>query len=289
MTTRAPTASASPTTESTSALVVAGTLAPVAEPAASASSTTESTSAPVFAGTPAPVAEPAASASSTGTHESALASSAVKPLLSAPKLIYHHMPESAKLVVRSYCHIWDTKGKHIRFREFSVVFNAMKDMGILQSERNMRRIYNNEKEGYMLSKSADWGYTTRPDLTQEMFELDQDLISRSKPREHQLTELEEPVIQAATDGHQNVTLPRKYYEEMKSALRSLKGTPGFGIRTVRVAAMRVWKKNFATILPGCLTPFEWVPADSWCPQISQRRDGIFVAPCHRKKGNFYWI
>ena len=172
------------------------------------------------------------------------------------------MPESATLIVRSYCHVWDTKGQHAFFRTFLVVFNDMSNLGIECSKSTMRRIYNNEKESYLLKKP--FSYTIRPDLTHEIFELDQEKMSRSKPPAH---ELEEPVIQAAKPGaaqQTTTTLPRKYFEEMKLSLLALKGTPGFGIRTVRVAAMRIWKKNFASILPGCLTPFNWAPSDTWC-------------------------
>ena len=206
---------------------------------------------------------PAASANST-THESAPAASA-NPTAheSAPKLTYHKMSKNAKLVIRSYCHVWDKNGKHATFRDFQLVFDGMKDIGIQCAEATMRRVYNSEKNGYVFANSNSWGFTTRPDLTQAFFEIEEELKSRSKPRAPQMAELEEPVIQAEGAAH-HTTLPRKYFEDMKVSLRSLKGTPGFGIRTVRVAAMRVWRKHFATILPGCLTPFDWAPSDSWC-------------------------
>ena len=132
-------------------------------------------------------------------------------------------------------------------------------MGIECSKATMRRIYNIETEGFFHSKPC--AYTNRPDLTHEMFELDEEKKSRSKPRAH---ELEEPVIQAAKGAAPKTTLPRKYFEEIKLSLLALKGTPGFGIRTVRVAAMRIWKKYFTSILPGCLTAFNWAPSDGWC-------------------------
>ena len=176
------------------------------------------------------------------------------------------MPDSAKLIVRSYCHVWDTKGQHTSFRDFTVVFIDMINMGIKCSEATMRRIYNKEIIGHTHSKS--WSYTIRPDLTLEMYQLDEEKKSRSKPRSAALTEVEEPVIQVKGAAH-NTTLPRKYFEEIRSSLRALKGTPGFGIRTARAAAMRVWKKNFAAILPGCLTPFDWAPSDSWCYSFLQ--------------------
>ena len=96
-----------------------------------------------------------------------------------------------------------------------------------------------------------------------MHELE-DLKPRSKPRARELPDLEEPIIRTVQGAAFQTTLPRKYFEEIKVSVRSLKGTPGFGIRTVRVAAMRVWKKFFFAILPGILTPFDWAPSDAWC-------------------------
>ena len=97
------------------------------------------------------------------------------------------------------------------------------------------------------------------DLTHEIFELDQEKMSRSKPPAH---ELEEPVIQAAKPGaaqKTTTTLPRKYFEEMKLSLLALKGTPGFGIRIVRVAAKLLMSLNTTRN----------VRKDACCPFVSQ--------------------
>ena len=226
------------------------------------------------------------------THESATPASALNPPQSAPnsgKSGYHHMPKSVIRIVRNYCHVWDTKGQHMIFRDFKVVLEEMKKIGINPSEACMRRIYNKEKHGYA-SNSKLWGYNSRPDLTQELHDNEEELKSRSKPRSRELLELEEPVIRAE-GGARQLTLPRKYFEDIKVSLRSLTGTPGFGIRTVRVAVMSVWKKNFAAILPGIETPFDWTPSDAWCYRFlnqemkySWRRvtgkKVIFIKPTH---------
>lgn len=113
---------------------------------------------------------------------------------------------------------------------------------------------------------AGKGLRKRPDINAEMKKVE-DAVKRktAAPPEPDESDL---VANSGTPASPGPGRPfvftKSLLDDIAAKVLKLKGSPGFGIRTVRTVASAVFQSNAQTLVPGHLDAVSWRPSDRWC-------------------------
>jgi len=126
------------------------------------------------------------------------------------------------------------------------------------------------------------GFRKRPDLNAEIKEIKTQAAEALTCRRQHPALTDPEVLQTKTSAGAPFKLPPDLMELVKSQVTLLKGSPGFGIRSVRAVASSVFAANIERLFPGSSASaahpapltLTWTPSDDWCYRFLHENMGF---------------
>jgi hypothetical protein len=158
------------------------------------------------------------------------------------KAVYQTWTDEMNLILCNLCHIWSKDDKHIGWRKGNEVIERLRAAFGHKAivEKTVRNKITAEKENPSL--------TAPPDLT-----------AAFKSVNEKKKVVEEPPQWNRT-GRNFTFSPTLYDKKLAEHVEKLKGYAGFGMRTVKISAIYLYKKTE----PELYAMNGWTPSNAWC-------------------------
>lgn len=154
---------------------------------------------------------------------------------------YNSWSEVMKLTLKYHCHRWANDGSHIDFNDNETIYNEMKRLFPSVKRKTLNNKITKERHGIPDGKIK--ALIKRPDLNAAFNDMNQ----RND-------------VEKSSNGN-NFIFPPDLYEELTRQIKRVQKTPGFGTRTVKICAAKLYKSY--TEKTG-IEYDNWTPSDSWC-------------------------
>lgn len=168
------------------------------------------------------------------------------------------------MIIRSRAHLWDKTGKHMGWQCNRKSFGEeqKEQFGLQCTGRTVQRVYDDEKAKYNDGK----GFRERPDIDALLRSLreEREEAARTPGEAEDEAELKASKCPEAFHRLRQYKLQPEHRKMVVEICKPLTGMPGFGLRSVRVAASHVYRTHVALLNPDAP---EWVPSQTYCYQL----------------------
>ena len=120
------------------------------------------------------------------------------------------------------------------------------------------------------------GFRSQPDLNEEIKKMKFEAAEETKRKSQQHPADDPEVLNTKTSAGAPFKLPHDLLKLVETKVALLKGSPGFGIRTVRAVAASVFATHTDRLFPGggVSENHEWKPSDAWCYNFLHKTMGF---------------